>query len=97
MTNYNQLNEEQRETIQLLINKKKNFTYIGNAIGTNRTTVSREIKRNRYIKSNHYEAFDQKGIEDATNKCEKLKIPPYVCNSCPCKNSCFKLRFRCCF
>lgn len=90
MTNYNQLNEEQRETIQLLINKNKNFTYIGNAIGANRTTVSREIKRNRYIKSNHYEAFNQKGIEDATNKCEKLKIPPYVCNSCPCKNSCFK-------
>ena len=52
MTNYNQLNESQRETIQILFNKGKSFTDIGLAIGKDRTTIAKEIKRNRYIKSN---------------------------------------------
>ena len=47
---YKQLNKEQREVIQLLINKKENFTTIGNSIKVDRTTISKEIKRNRYIK-----------------------------------------------
>ena len=54
MTNYNQLNASQRETIQILFNKGKSFTDIGLAIGKDRTTISKEIKRNRYIKSNFY-------------------------------------------
>lgn len=90
MTNYNQLCQEKRETIQILINKNESFTTIGKAIGTDRTTVSREIKRNRYIKSYHYDAFDKKGIDEAISKCEKLQKPPYVCNTCPLKNTCSK-------
>lgn len=90
MANYNQLCEEQRETIQILINKNESFTTIGKAINTDRTTVSREIKRNRYIKSYYYDAFEKKGIEEAVLKCEKLQKPPYVCNTCPHKNSCSK-------
>lgn len=90
MTNYNQLNEEQRETIQMYINKGKTFSFISEAIRMNRTTVSREIKRNRYIKSSFYEAFDKKGIEQTMGKCDLLKKPPYVCNSCPKKATCNK-------
>ena len=90
MTNYNQLCEEQRETIQMFINKNERFTTIGNAIKVDRTTISREIKRNRYIKSYYYEPFDKKGINDAISKCERLKKPPYVCNNCPLKNKCNK-------
>ena len=52
---YKQLNKEQREVIQILINKKENFTTIGNSINVDRTTISKEIRRNRYIKSNYYE------------------------------------------
>lgn len=90
MTNYNQLNRENRETIQILIYKGKTFTYIGNAIKVDRTTISREIKRNRYIKSNFYEPFDEKGIKEAAKKCELLQKAPYICNNCPKKTYCNK-------
>lgn len=92
MTNYNQLNEEQREVIQAFISKGKTFTFIGEAIKADRTTVSREIKRNRYIKSNFYDPFDQKGIEESIDRCEILKKPPYVCNNCRNKTYCNKHR-----
>lgn len=90
MTNYNQLKESQRETIQILLNKGKSFTEIGDAIGKDRTTISKEIRRNRYIKSNFYDAFDIKGINEATQKCDRLNHKPYVCNTCPNKKFCNK-------
>ncbi len=90
MTNYNQLTRENRETIQILILKSKTFTYISKSINVDRTTISREIKRNRYIKSNFYEPFDKKGIEEAVVKCELLQKPPYICNNCPNKMYCNK-------
>ena len=82
MTNYSQLNISQRETI--------NFTEIGKSIDKDRTTISKEIKRNRYIKSNFYEPFDIKGINKALDDCNKLKHFPYVCNTCPNKKYCNK-------
>lgn len=90
MTNYNQLNSSQRETIQILLNKGKSFTEIGKALGKDRTTISKEIRRNRYIKSNFYDEFDIKGINDAVLKCNRLKCKPYVCNNCPNKIFCNK-------
>lgn len=89
MTNYNQLNASQRETIQILFNKGKSFTDIGLAIGKDRTTISKEIKRNRYIKSNFYDAFDVNGINKSIEDCSKLKNC-YVCNNCPNKSKCNK-------
>lgn len=89
MTNYNQLNYSQRETIQILFNKGKSFTDIGLAIDKDRTTIAKEIKRNRYIKSNFYEAFSKQGIAEAISKCDILKTR-YVCNNCPLKNTCNK-------
>ena len=89
MTNYNQLNYSQREAIQILFNKGKSFTDIGLAIDKDRTTIAKEIKRNRYIKSNFYEAFSKEGIAEAINKCDILKTR-YVCNNCPLKNTCNK-------
>ena len=88
MTNYSHLNNEQRDVIQHLINQNKSFTYIGEAISKDRTAVAREIKRNRYIKSNFYSPFDVKGIDSAESKCKKLMKPPYVCNNCSKKNIC---------
>ncbi len=87
---YKQLNKDQREVIQILINKKENFTTIGNSIKVDRTTISKEIKRNRYIKSNYYDAFDFKGITKAVSDCKILQHPPYVCNTCPLKSTCNK-------
>lgn len=90
MTNYNQLNSNQRETIQILLNQGKTFTAIGKAIGKDRTTISKEIRRNRYIKSNFYDSFDIKGINQAVENCERLQNKPYVCNNCPNKKFCTK-------
>ena len=90
MTNYNQLNSSQREIIQILLNQGKSFTEIGKAIAKDRTTISKEIRRNRYIKSNFYDAFDIKGINNAIERCDKLKYKPYVCNTCPSKRICNK-------
>ena len=47
MTNlYVHLTKDQRDTIEYLINKGENFTYIANAINVDRTTISKEIRRN---------------------------------------------------
>lgn len=88
MTTYNHLFKEQRNTIEYLINLNKSFTYIANAINVDRTTISKEIKRNRFIKSNFYDSFDNKGILSTISKCDILKKPPYVCNSCSNKKYC---------
>lgn len=90
MTKFNHLTNEKRDMIEYLINTKNNFTYIAKAIGNDRTTIAKEIKNNRYIKSNYYSPFDSKGIIDAVNKCKQLKKPPYVCNACSNKSRCFK-------
>ncbi len=90
MTNYNHLLKEQRNTIEYLISLNKSFTYIANAIKVDRTTIAKEIKRNRFIKSYYYDAFDKKGIDSAIDNCDKLSKPPYVCNACPNKRYCTK-------
>ena len=85
---YKHLNVEQRNNIEHLLGINKNFTYIAKSINVDRTTISKEIKRNRYIRSNFYDEFDSKGIKSAVEKCNKLQKPPYVCNSCPDKRYC---------
>ncbi len=90
MTKFNHLTNEKRDIIEHLINTKHNFTYIAKAIGNDRTTIAKEIKNNRYIKSNYYSPFDSKAILDTIDKCRDLKKPPYVCNTCSNKNRCLK-------
>ena len=85
-TKYNQLNLEQRQTIQYMIDKGHNFTEIGKAISKDRTTISKEIKRNRYVKSYFFDAFNPNGIKTAISNCSILSKPPYVCNQCNSKN-----------
>ena len=91
MTNYSHLCREQRDTIQYLLDKNYSFTKIGAAICKDRTTVSKEIKRNRYIKSyTNNDAFDLKAIKLAVNACPNLSKAPYVCNTCKSKRFCKK-------
>lgn len=98
---YNQLCIEQREIIQHLIfmwnankeneialKKIKTFTQIGKAIGTDRTTVSKEVRRNRYVKSNT--PYNENQIQKAELECLRLSQPPYVCNGCPKIRTCLK-------
>ena len=88
MTNYTQLYKEDRDTIEELLKKGYNFTDIAKQIKKDRTAISKEIRRNRIIRSSFYTLFNEKGIQKAVNSCERLKKPPYVCNNCPFKNSC---------
>lgn len=81
---------EQRNIIEYLLNINKNFTYIAYSIDVDRTTVSDEIKRNRFVKSPVYDKFDKNGIENIAYKCDLLLKPPYVCNTCVNKRYCIK-------
>ncbi len=89
MANYSHLNKEQRDIIQYMISNNFSFSTISKSINKDRTTISKEIKRNRYIKSYHFEQFDFKGIKSALEKCHLLTKPPYVCNPCNNKNKCY--------
>lgn len=88
MTKYNQLNKDERDTIQYMLDKGHNFTSISNAIKKDRTTISKEIRRNRYIKG-YDDYFNQRYIDNAVNDCEFLKSK-HVCNNCRNKGYCHK-------
>jgi len=90
MTKFNHLNKEQRDTIQYLIDQNKSTVFISKSIGIDRTSISKEVKRNRYIKSCFYEKFDEKGINLSTQNCPKLQKFPFVCNTCKEKCYCKK-------
>lgn len=90
MTNYNHLCKEQRNTIEYLLNKRYDFTYIGNAINVDRTTISKEIRRNRIVRNSLFLPFSEAGIKKAIKGCERLSKPPYCCNNCENKSSCCK-------
>ena len=89
-TNYVHLSKEKRSSIEYLINQGFSFTYIANSINVDRTTISKEIKRNRYIKNSLFSDYSETGIKRAINSCEKLSKPPYCCNNCKNKNFCSK-------
>lgn len=78
MTNYS----------HLCSNLNKSFSYISNSVNVDRTTISKEIKRNRYIKGYSTNPFDSNIINNAISRCKKLQKPPYVCNNCPNKKYC---------
>ena len=67
MTNYKQLSKEDRSNIEHLLNEGKTFTEIGEAINYDRTTISKEIRRNRYIKSSTFLPHSETGINKAIN------------------------------
>ena len=88
--NYVHLSKEKRSLIEYLINQGFSFTYIANSLNVDRTTISKEIKRNRYIKNSLFSDYSETGIKRAINSCEKLSKPPYCCNNCKNKNFCSK-------
>lgn len=87
---YKHLSKEQRSIIEFMINNDFSFTKIAQAISKDRTTISKEIKRNRYLKSDYHYPFDSFEISKAVDNCNHLKLKPYVCNSCPSKSKCHK-------
>ena len=88
MTNYNHLIRDERDTIQYMLDKGHTFTSISIAIKKDRTTISKEVKRNRYIKG-YEDEFNQRYINHAVEACDILK-KRLVCNFCKNKGYCSK-------
>ena len=74
-----------RISIEKLLSEGKNFSQIGKEIGKSNRTISYEIKKHREIKT----SFNQYG----SVFCPKLKNPPYVCNGCPLRPNCRKVKY----
>ena len=78
------LSFEDRCVIEEYLNQGYNFTQIANRLQKDRTTIARDIKKHRYLRT--------------TNSCNNKQCcfeskPPYVCNSCPKFNFCHKIRY----
>lgn len=74
-----------RCTIQEFLTLDCTFTEISKRIKKDRTTISKEVKNHRFIKSH--------GDKNATNFCNILTKPPYVCNACKIKRDCKQTQF----
>jgi len=75
------LSFEDRCSIQEFLNLSFNFTQISHRLGKHRTCIAKEVSKHRFLR-NH-----------SSSSCPTLSHPPYVCNPCPKKNSCSKMRF----
>ena len=81
---YKHLSFEDRCVIEEYLNHNFNFTQISNRIGKDRTTISNDIKKHRYLKQNSY----------CNNKpCCFENKPPYVCNGCKHFIKCRNIRY----
>ena len=91
---YSHLSNEQRNLIEHLLNKGYSFSNIGKALNLDRTTISKEVRRNysvKVIKNSKQHCINQNNCSIFCNydkqcykgkECDKLSRPPYVCNSC---------------
>lgn len=81
---YKHLSFEDRCVIEEFLNNNYNFTQIGRRIHKDRTTISDEIRKHRFLRTtshcnNHSCCFESK--------------PPYVCNGCSKFNNCHRIRY----
>ena len=79
---YKHLSFEDRCTIEEFLNFNYNFTKIANRLGKDRTTISHEVKKHRFLRDGKNDSF-----------CCFEDIPPYVCNGCSKLNYCKKSRY----
>lgn len=78
------LSFEDRCVIEEFLNEGYNFTHIANRIHKDRTTIAREVKKHRFLRSKQ---------SSSNEPCCFLNKPPYVCNNCSKFNYCKKQRF----
>lgn len=79
---YKHLSFEDRCVIEEFLNNNYNFTKIGNRLGKDRTTISDEVRKHRFLRAS----------STSTTCCYEDK-PPYVCNGCSKLNTCRKRRY----
>ena len=92
MTKYCHLSYEDRKNIEDGLNNKKSINQIAKEINKSRSTVLREIDRNKiyYKPSNWNNCYNDK-CKDYS--CNKLLKSPHVCNGCKSRSGCRKERY----
>lgn len=81
---YKHLSFEDRCVIEEFLNNHYNFTQIANRIKKDRTTISKDVRKHRFLHTNSY----------CNNQpCCFENKPPYVCNGCNKFNSCRNIRY----
>ncbi|HEL0026912.1 TPA: IS30-like element ISSeq6 family transposase [Streptococcus equi subsp. zooepidemicus] len=76
---HKQLTLSDRTDIQMGIEQRKPFSAIAAKLGKDPSTISKEVRRNLFIK--------ETTVQSNCNTCPLLKKAPYVCNNCPRKRS----------
>ncbi len=103
------LSYEEREFIEIGLNKSRNFVQIGKDIGRDRTTIAKEIVKHKFKKMPRGFVYSKNMCKDkmkcklfdctAEKKCYQEEIcvnlikSPYVCNGCEKKNKCVKVKY----
>lgn len=80
---YKHLSFEDRCVIEEFLNHNFNFTQISNRIGKDRTTISHEVRKHRFLRTSKL----------PNKPCCFEDKPPYVCNGCTKFNHCHKQRY----
>lgn len=80
---YKHLSFEDRCVIEEFLNYGYNFTQIGNRLYKDRTTISNEVRKHRFLRSN----------SNPNKPCCFESKPPYVCNSCKKLNYCKNTKY----
>ena len=83
MKTYNHLSDSKRNNIELFLNEGKSIGYIAEKLNVTKSTVQREIIRNR------------RKIEDKMHfgKCPLLKHKCSVCNACKMRHKCMLVQY----
>ncbi len=80
---YKHFSFEDRCVIEEFLNHNFNFTQIANRLGKNRTAISKEVLKHRFLR----------GTASKERPCCFESKPPYVCNSCDKFNHCKKQKY----
>lgn len=80
---YKHLSLEDRCVIEEFLNHNYNFTQIANRLGKDRTTISHEVKKHRFLRGN----------AKPDRACCFENKPPYVCNACDKLNYCKRQKY----
>lgn len=80
---YKHLSFEDRCVIEEFLNHNFNFTQIANRLHKNRTTISKEVLKHRFLRGN----------ASPSRPCCFESRPPYVCNSCDKLTHCKKQKY----
>lgn len=80
---YKHLSFEDRCVIEEFLNHGYNFTQIGNRLSKDRTTISNEVRKHRFLRSN----------SNPNKPCCFESKPPYVCNNCSKLNYCKRTKY----